>query len=330
MRIPRFIVRGSPRAIAVVLALFTWFGATAFAATNWSAIQAALGANGTEFPGNVLRFELSRLDLTITVSGVTLTPNTMNPAIGNGFIGFKPIGRSRFFVDGSLPALDSELDALQTALRADKRIHITAIVNHATVAVTPKIIWVHFEANGDGAELANSLNDALKTIHSPQLGQIVIPGTNNVFDPSLLPPEFMKLFDQGFVEQFGLVFAFYLPRPDERCITIGPVKAETGLGIGQSFYIQIPFEGGTNNAILNIDFALRADEIQPVEDTLRAGGFTISAQNNWFVNESPKLYFVHASAAGDGFALGNTLLDVIRIIQVKSLQNHDHDHDWDD
>lgn len=325
----RFLSRGSRRAIVVVLILFTVVCGKSFASTDWSAIQAALGTDGTEFPGNVLRFELSRVDLTITVSGVTFTDKRQNPAIANGFIGFKPIGGSRFFVDGSLPAQDSELEALQTALRADKRVHITAIVNHATVAVTPKIIWVHFEAKGDGAELATSLNEALKTIHSPQLGTTVIPGTNTVFDPSLLPPQFLKLFDKGFVEQFGLVFAFYLPRPEERRITIGPVGAETGLGIGQSFYIQIPFEGGTNNAVLNIDFALRADEIQPVEDTLRAGGFTISAQNNWFVNDSPKLYFVHASAAGDGFALGNTLLDVVRIIQLKSLLNHDHDHDDD-
>jgi hypothetical protein len=70
---------------------------------------------------------------------------------------------------------------------------------------------------------------------------------------------------------------------------------------------------------------LRADEIQPVEDVLRAGGFTISSQNNWFVKDSPHFYFVHASASGDGFALGNTLLEVVNIIDQKSKQNHDHD-----
>ena len=328
MKIPRFIVRGSPRTIAVVLVLFTVICGKSFAFTDWSAIQTALGANGTEFPGNVLRFELSRLDLTITVSGVAFTDARQNPAIANGFIGFKPIGGSQFFVDGSLPAQDSELDALQTSLRTDKRIHITAIVNHATVAVTPKIIWVHFEARGDGAELATSLNTALETIHSPQLGQTVIPGTNSVFDPSLLPPQFLKLFDEGFVEQVTDIFVFYLPRPDENRITVGPVKAETGLGVGQSFYIQIPFSGGTNQATLNIDFALRADEIQQVEDVLRSGGFAISAQHNQFVNDSPHLYFVHASASGDGFALGNTLLDVVQTIQKQSRQNRDHDHDF--
>jgi len=327
MRALQFITRGRLRTIAFVAVFLALFCSQSFAATDWSAIQSALGANGTEFPGNVLRFELSRLDLTITANGVTLTPNTMNPAIANGFIGFKPTGRSQFFVDGSLPALDSELATLQTSLRADKRIHITAIMNHAAVGVTPKLFWVHFEATGDGAELAISLNEALKAIQSPQLGQNIIPGTNSVFDPSLLPPEFLKLFDQGFVEQFDLIFAFYLPRPDEHSLTVGPVRAETGLGVGQSFYIQIPFSGGTNGATLNIDFALRADEIQPVEDVLRAGGFTISSQTTWFVNNSPHLYFVHASASGDGFALGNTLLDVVNIIDQKSKRNHDHDHD---
>ena len=324
MRGLQFILRGRLRTTAFVLTIFTLFCCRSFAATDWSAIQSALGANGTAFPGDVLRFELSRIDLTLTVNGQPISPSSLNAEIANGFIGFKQVGGSRFFVDGSLPAQETELAALQLALRQDKRIHITAIVNHQ-ILETPKLVWVHFEATGDGAELATSLDTALHTIHNPQLGQNVIPGTNTVFDPSLLPPEFGALFSKGWVEQFNLIFAFYLPRPDADRISAGPVNGEIGLGLGHSFYIQIPFEGGTNQATLNIDFALRADEIQPVEDTLRAGGFAISAQHNQFVNDSPHLYFVHASATADGFGLGNTLLDVIKIIEQKS--KHDHDHD---
>jgi hypothetical protein len=328
MRASYFLNRGGPfRSIAIAIILFTSLCSLSFAAPDWSAIQNALGATGTEFPGNVLRFELARRDLTISVNGQTITPDTVNAEIANGYIGFKPVGGSEFFVDGSLPAQETELAALQLALRENNRIHITAIVNHVTLE-TPKLIWVHFEATGNGADLATSLAAALVTIHSPQLGQNVIPGTNSVFNPNLLPPQFLKLFDEGFVEQFDLIFAFYLPRPDEHRISVGPVNAETGLGIGQSFYIQIPFSGGTNNATLNIDFALRADEIQPVEDELRAGGFAISAQHNQFVNDSPHLYFVHASATGDGFTLGNTLLNVIDIIKQHARQNRDHDHDF--
>jgi hypothetical protein len=84
--------------------------------------------------------------------------------------------------------------------------------------------------------------------------------------------------------------------------------------VGQSFYIQVPFSGGTN-ITLNIDFALRASEVQPVEDALRTGGFTITAQSNHFAGDSPRLFFVHATASGDGPTLGNTLFGVIQIIE---------------
>jgi hypothetical protein len=325
MRALQFITRGSSRTIAFVVALFTILCGQSFAATDWSAIQSALGPNGVELPGDVLRFELVRQDLTVTVNGQPVIPTEV-AAIANGYVAFKPVGDALFFADGSLPATESELPALEIAPRQNNRIHITAIVNHQTL-ITPNLIWVHFEATGNAGELANSLASALKTIHSPQIDVSVIPGTNSVFDPSLLPPKFLKLFDEGSVEQLTDIFVFYLPRPDEHRIAVGPVRAETGLGVGQSFYIQIPFSGGTNAATLNIDFALRADEIQQVEDALRAGGFAVSAQHNQFVNDSPHLYFVHASASGDGFALGNTLFDVIQIIQQQSKKDRNNDHD---
>jgi hypothetical protein len=317
--------RGGPFAVALALMLFIAPTAKSFAATDWSPIQKALGANGVELPGDVLRFELIRQDLALSLSGTAL-PASDAAEYTNGFIGFKKVDDSRFFADGALPAQESELPAVQEALRKDTHIHITAIVNHL-VLISPNLIWVHFEATENGADLATSLATALKTIHNPQLNVVVIPGVNNIINPSqILPPKFLKLFDEGFVEQLEYSFAFYLPRPDEHRLSVGPVRGETGLDVGQSFYILVPFSGGTN-VTLNIALALRADEIQPVEDTLRAGGWTIAAQTNHFVDDQPRLFFVHATASGDGFTLGNTLYDVIQIIQEKSKENRDHG--WD-
>jgi hypothetical protein len=154
-----------------------------------------------------------------------------------------------------------------------------------------------------------------RRFHSPQLHVLAVLGTNTVFDPSILPAKFLKLFDEGTIEQLDSTFVFYLPRPDEKRITENGVKGETGFGVGHSFYIKFPFSGGTD-VTLNIELALRSGEIQQVEDTLRAGGFTVTAQNNHFINDNPHLYFVHAYGSGDGFQLGNTLLSVIQIIQT--------------
>jgi hypothetical protein len=60
----------------------------AFSATNWAAIQTAMKANGTVLPGDVLRFELVRSDLTLTVDGMAVSANDV-AGVTNGFVAFK-------------------------------------------------------------------------------------------------------------------------------------------------------------------------------------------------------------------------------------------------
>jgi hypothetical protein len=314
----RFIRRSSlPALFPALVVLFVEFQIatpTAFAATNWSAIQTAIGATGVVMPGDVLRIELARNDLNMTIDGVPV-PDNQQAAVANGFVAFKEKA-TRYYADGALPAQESELSALEDALLKYPKIHITAIVNHLTNE-SPKLVWVHFEAsNSNGEVLATWLAKVLETIHSPQIGVVAFPGVNNIIDPAtILPPKILKLFDEGFVEQFDIIFAFYLPRPDEHEILLNKnVSAETGLGVGQSFYIQVPFSGGSN-VTLNIDFALRSNELDGVQAMLRAGGFTLSSLSDHYVDESHRLYYLHASASGDGFTLGNTLFNVIQLIK---------------
>jgi hypothetical protein len=49
-----------------------------------------------------------------------------------------------------------------------------------------------------------------------------------------------------------------------------------------------------DSLIFNAEFALRGDEVQPVSDALRAGGFQISAQGIHYFDDNVRLYFVHA------------------------------------
>ncbi|HUA99318.1 MAG TPA: DUF1259 domain-containing protein [Terracidiphilus sp.] len=315
------------KALALAFVFSLTFAGKIYAATDWSAIQSALNATGNVMPGNVLRFELVRQDLTSLAVNGQPVPGFEIAAVANGFIAFEHMYSGQYFVDGSLPAQETELASLEAALRADKAIRITAVVNHV-IEETPALIWVHFEATGDGASLATALASALQTINNPQENVLVVPGTNTVFNPaSILPPQYLKLYDEGYVEQLNGIFVFYLPRPDEHQIWLDGARAETGLGVGQTFYIQIDFNGGTN-ATLNVDFALRAGEVQAVEDALRAGGFTVTSQSSHYFGDQPHLYFVHVAGSGDGFTLGQALYNAVEIIQADS--HGGHDHDWDD
>jgi hypothetical protein len=51
-----------------------------------------------------------------------------------------------------------------------------------------------------------------------------------------------------------------------------------------------------DSLIFNAEFALRGDEVQPVSDALRAGGFQISAQGIHYLDDNVRLYFIHAFA----------------------------------
>lgn len=325
MRRSGFVRKFSIAGILVLsFALMAFCDGRAYAATDWSAIQSAMGIDGVLLPGDVLRFELIRADIgNLTVNGQILNQNEAT----NGFVSFKEIENGKFFADGSIPVKDSEVQSVQTALRADTHIHITAIANRLSQE-TPSMLWIHFEARGNGGSLATAIASVLAMIHNPQLGQVIVPGTENIISLSDIPPQFQALFKQGFLEQINDTIVFYLPRPDERRIRLGPAPASFGLGVGQSFYITI--QGNVNSVIvtMDVDFALQKDEIQQVSDVLRTGGFTISSQSNNYVNDDPNLYYVHASASGNGFDFAQSLFTAVQIIQADS-QHRDRDHDQD-
>jgi len=285
--------------------------------TDWSEIQAAMGTDGAVLPGDVLRFQLVRKDVTYSVNGVPVFEGYIG-SVTNGFVAFKEKRNGQCYVDGALPAQDSEVSALQDSLLQHRQFHITAIYNHVT-NLSPQLTWVHFEATGSGVKLATWIAAALETIHNPHLGVGFVPGSNDVLPPDILPPEFQDIFNEGYFATVNNFFIFWLPRPDEKRLTLDDrVKAQTGLGVGQTFYINIDFSASNTNATINVDFALREDELAAVQSILREGGFTLPSLSTNYVSLNHPLYYLHATGSGDGFALGEVLFKAITVIEKKS------------
>ncbi|WP_263382881.1 DUF1259 domain-containing protein [Granulicella arctica] len=283
---------------------------------SYAAFQATLGAAGTLSPdGGAISFPLFRRDLsqlTISLDGSTSSP-AMPESVANGYIGLQQVGSSAgvYFVTGAFPALASELPLLESALQASK-LPVTAIVN-ATAGLSQPVVTVHVEATmtESDAVLAANLAGVLLTIHSPQANVLVLPFPSP-FDPNSIPAKFVDLIGDGqFTLLDGNTFLFNLPRTDAVPITIGNgIPAIPSLGVGQSIFIS-----GNGYSVMNAELALRANEVAKVSRILIDAGFTLSAQSDYFVDDSKRLTFLHAIVmAGDaatferqGKALGKAL-----------------------
>ncbi|MGI8771025.1 MAG: DUF1259 domain-containing protein [Acidobacteriaceae bacterium] len=291
------------RSLAAGVAIFVLLQSPAQAATDWSVFQRAFQTNGVELPSNILRFPLVRRDLGTSVAGlrvspallasgfISVTPATvipLHPAATQGIQQVAQPGDAIFFAAGAIPSEDWNADRVARALRTCSCINIASMMNHAAKN-SPNLIWVHFEGTGTATQLSAALAGALAIVHKPQLG--VSSGAIDL--SSYVPPQYLALYQQGTMEYLDDTFVYTLPRPEQSLIAIGIVPALPAFGIAQSVAIQAPNDDA-DTLIFNVELALRGDEVQPVSDALRAGGFQIAAQGIHYMDDNVRLYFVHA------------------------------------
>jgi uncharacterized protein DUF1259 len=334
------------RSLVVACSIVVLLQSGARAATDWSAFRNALGTNGIELPNNVLRFPLVRDDLKLKISNrkvspalfasgfISVTPTTLIPLSSAAPVTGQaaPPTEQFYFVVGAIPAEDWNADPVARALRTCTCIQITSIMNHGAKSA-PNMVWVHFEGTGTAKKLIDALVSALAIVDEPQ--RKVNSGAIDL--SAYVPSIYQALYHQGTMEYLNDVYVFTLPRPEESLITIGVVPAVPAFGVGQTVAVQaldqaVASKGGDSkhgdskhddskdcdskavdskdggSLIFNAEFALRGDEVQPVSDALRAGGFQISAQGIHYFDDNVRLYFVHAFAWPDDASAAETAL----------------------
>jgi hypothetical protein len=299
---PHHLIARAAQAFAVAAGLLMLSAPSASAQTDWSSIRDALHAEGIVQPGNVLCFDLVRKDLNVLVSGKPVSPGE----VANGYVHFLPRGNNTFFVNGSLPAQDWQASNVAAALHTARTISVSAIVNHGAKS-NPNMIWVHFEATDTANNLLPAIVKALGILKDPQIG---VTSTHITVPPSFVPAKFKSLFAKGSVTQINDIFAFSLPRPDQQLYFLGKVHANPFLGVAQTVFVQT-LTGDASQLILNAEFALRSDEVQPVIFALQRGGFTVPALHDHFIDDHARLYFVHGFAMGTNQATTTAYLNAL-------------------
>src|SRR5215211_2484383 len=129
-------------------------------ASDWKAVEQALGKAGSMQPGDVYKVSLPRSDLQVTAGVVQLKPAL---ALGS-WVAFKKMGNTAM-VMGDLVLTEDEVTPVMTKLR-EGGIEQTALHNHV-LHESPRIMYMHISATGDAVKIAKAIHDALALSKTP-------------------------------------------------------------------------------------------------------------------------------------------------------------------
>ncbi len=261
---------------------------------NEELISKVVGVRATTAADGAVRVAWPRDDVPLAVDGLRL-----QPAMGlTSWAAFQatPEGAR---VMGDTVVFEDEVDAAMDAALA-AGIEITALHNHFFFD-DPNVYFMHMGGRGSAESLARGVRqiwDAVKRVRQQSLQPATrFPGrtpTDGEIETAWLED---ILGHRGQAQ--GNVFK----------ITIGGSAEMEGLEFGGSMGLTtwMAFTGGNELAAVAGDFAMTAEEVQPVLRALRKSEISVVALHNHMLGESPSIYFAHFWGKGSAAALAQGL-----------------------
>ena len=258
------------------------------AATDWKAVEQALGKAGSMQPGDVYKVSLPRSDLQIAVNGVQIKPAL---ALGS-WLAFKKSGNMTM-VMGDLVLTEDEVTAVMTRLQ-ESGVEQTALHNHI-LHESPRVLYMHIAAMGDAVKIAKALHYALASSKTPFAAPAGAGNQNQ--DLGIDTKQLDQIMGQSGKVNGG-VYQFTIPRAEQ--ISDRGMEVPPSMGVATAINFQ-PTGGG--KAAITGDFVLIAIEVNPVIKTLRDNGIEVTALHSHMLTESPRLFFMHFWANDDAVKL---------------------------
>src|SRR5258706_1538134 len=274
------------------------------AATDWKAVEQALGKAGSMQPGDVYKVSLPRSDLKVTVNGVELKPAL---ALGS-WIAFKKTG-TMTMVMGDLVLTEDEVTPVLTKLQ-EGGVEETALHNHV-LHESPRVMYMHIHAMGDAVKIAQAIHDALILSKAPFAAWA--PSSNPTPDLGIDTKQLDEALAQS-GKLNGVVYQFSVARAEKMMDNGMEVPASMGLATAINFQ-----PAGSGKAAITGDFVLVGSEVNPVIKALRANGIQVTALHSHMLTETPRLFFMHFWANDDAQKLAHGLraaLDKMNIVKA--------------
>jgi hypothetical protein len=243
----------------------------------------------------VYKVTFPRNDVKVVVDGWT-----MPPFMGLGtWAAFTPT-KDGAMVMGDTVLFEDEVNAAMSAA-LDNGLNVTALHNHFFFD-HPKVYFMHIEGEGSVDQLATAVRkvyDAAKQIRASN------SQPKDSFSASPLPQKnsinaapLDEIFEaQGESKDGMLKFTFGRPAK----------MHSTNIGKDMGVNTWAAFAGSDDNAIVDGDFAVTEDELQPVLRSLLKDKINIVAIHQHMTHEEPRIMFFHYWGRGSAKDLANAI-----------------------
>ncbi len=263
------------------------------AAGEWKAVEDVFGFPGANLPGGVIRFNMPRKDLHVTVAGIEVKPGL---ALG-AWAAFHHVGDNDAMVMGDLVLTEDEVAPVMKALE-DGGVEITALHNHLN-GESPKIMYLHMGGHGDPVKMARTIKHAvgLSKTPLPQGGGAKETPADLGFDVAAVEKIMGR---QGNVSDG--VLHFNAPRAEK--LTEEGMDTPPSMGAGTVINFQ---PTGNGRAAIAGDFAMTGKEVGPVIKVLVENGIQAVALHSHALDDAPRLFYMHFWANDDAVKLAKAL-----------------------
>src|SRR6266481_6850902 len=244
----------------------------------------------------VYKVTFPRSDVKVIVDGWT-----MLPFMGLGtWAAFTKGEHSEAMVMGDTVLFEDEVNAAMS-VALDNGLNVTALHNHFFFD-HPKIYFMHIEGEGTVEKLAGAVRkvyDAAKQIRAANsqpkdsFGAARLPEKSSITAVPL-----NEIFDMQGEAKDGMVK-----------FTIGRPAKMHGVSIGKDMGVNTwaAFAGSDDNAVVDGDFAVTEDELQPVLKSLLKNKINIVAIHQHMIHEEPRIMFFHYWGRGRAKDLANAV-----------------------
>lgn len=253
---------------------------------------------------NVFRVTHPRGDLPVSAAGVAITP----PFGTTAWAAFTP-AMGKTMVMGDLVLTEDQVNPVMSAA-LDNGLEVTALHNHFFWD-NPKIYFMHIGGTGDEATVATAVGQVFAKLKATSGGKGEVPRASISPDKTNLDTLALDRVVGAKGEMSNGVYKF----------TIGKTtRMPDGMAVGSAMGVNTwaAFMGTGTQAVVDGDFAMYDDEVQPVLKTLRAGNIHVVAIHNHMIGETPRVTFLHYWGVGPAADLARTIrsaLDKTRYVK---------------